>query len=105
MKTKEEILTYIQDELSSNNMVVCATTGNGGAGLTYLKLTEYDDLNEVIEMFASYEFMGKLKTSDICCDIIECKFYNPTTCSAYGFYMSSKYENNPTIIQVMIEDV
>lgn len=33
MKTKNEVIEFAKSELSSNNLLVIATLGNGGSGL------------------------------------------------------------------------
>lgn len=71
--TKNEVIEFAKSELSSNNTLIIATLGNGGAGLTLLQ----DDDEEFINNFASglneAKFDGVVEPS---VDIEESEYYN-----------------------------
>lgn len=71
--TKNEVIEFAKYELSSNNTLIIATLGNGGAGLTLLQ----DDDEEFINNFASglneAKFDGVVEPS---VDIEESEYYN-----------------------------
>lgn len=67
MRTKEQVLEFIATELENGNVVVVATLGNGGSGLTLLQ----GDCFEFIEELNTYSFDGKVEG---CVDIAESEY-------------------------------
>lgn len=82
MKTKNEVIEFVKNELESNNTLVVSTMGNGGAGLTYVQFGDVaiesfiEDLN-----FWYPNFDGLVSFGDFP-DIENDKFYN-SDCDVY----------------------
>ena len=72
MRTKEQIFEFITTELKNNNIVIIATLGNGGCGLTLLQ----GDYIEFIEELKTYSFDGIVEG---CPDIIESEYVEATS--------------------------
>lgn len=50
MKTKKEVIEFVKSELSSNNALILATSGNGGSGLALIQNQEDDFINNLISV-------------------------------------------------------
>lgn len=81
MKTKNEVIEFAKSELSSNNLLVIATLGNGGSGLDLTQNQNEDFINNFISELEGYSFDGLV---DACEDIEESEYYNED-CEVYQF--------------------
>ena len=66
--TKEQVINFVQDELSSGNGILIATMGNGGAGESLASDAGFAGYLE------SLEFAGEVEP---CADIAESACYDP----------------------------
>ena len=81
MKTKKEVIEFVKSELSSNNALILATSGNGGSGLALIQNQEDDFINNLVSELKGYSFDGIV---DACNDIRESEYYNDN-CEVYQF--------------------
>lgn len=81
MKSKKEIIEFIQSELMCNNTLVIATLGNGGAGLTYIQTQDEEEIATFVNELESAAFQGSVEG---CEDILECELYSDE-CQVYQF--------------------
>lgn len=81
MKSKKEIIEFIQSELKDNNTLVIATLGNGGAGLAYIQTQDEEEIATFVNELESAEFQGNVES---CEDILGCEFYSEE-CKVYQF--------------------
>lgn len=92
MKTKNEVIEFAKSELSSNNTLVIATLGNGGAGLTLLQDDDEDFINNFASGLNEAEFDGVVEPS---ADIEESEYYNSDSIVYQFIY------DNGLIIQIL----
>lgn len=92
MKTKKEVIDFAKSELSSNNTLVIATLGNGGAGLTLLQDDDEDFINNFASGLNEAEFDGVVEPS---ADIEESEYYNSDSIVYQFIY------DNGLIIQIL----
>lgn len=68
MRTKEEVIQFVREELTMNNSIIVTTMRNGGCGITILKGQDEESIEKVENELRSYDFDGVVDPSeDIAC--------------------------------------
>lgn len=88
MRTKKEVIEFAKSELLSNNSLVLATVGNGGAGLDIIQSQDDDFVNNFASELEEASFDGLV---DACVDIKESEYYNED-CEVYQFSDNNGYK-------------
>lgn len=91
MKTKEEVIAFVEDELIHNNDIIVYTSGNGGAGLDAFQTQDEDAINDIVSNLKDSEFRGPVE------DEYGLKKYSPEDdCEVYEF------DKDGFILQVLV---
>ena len=88
MKTKKEVIEFVKSELATNNSLVLASMGNGGAGLDIMQSQDDDFANNFASELEDASFDG---LGDACDDIKEFEYYNED-CEVYQFSDNNGYK-------------
>ena len=73
--TKEQVISFVKNELECGNSVLASTAGRGGAGIGLVSNPNFPNYLE------SLEFVGIVEPS---ADIVESPYYD-STCHTYQF--------------------
>lgn len=90
MKTKKEVIDWVESEIESGNKVIIASLGQGGAGLTYV------DNEDLVDELTVMTFNDHPKVA--CADIAECEDLDGGEYEVYEF----EEQNEPFFYQIAI---